>query len=196
MRKGLLSGDSYKQFANNKVSFINFNYDRSLEYFLYDSLIGLYDSQNLQDKLMRYKMGMLKQEQHIIPFPFLHVYGKIAEVQWLRGGLEYRVDIDYHRINDLKDNIEVINYERVEKDFSEIHKTIRNAKRIFFLGFGFAPENMKLLGMPGVLRHGPAIFGTALGWLKKDINQLIEYLKYGFIMIEPKNCYELLREHL
>ena len=194
MRKGLFTQDSYKRFAENRVSFINFNYDRSLEHFLYESLINLYHSQKLEEKLDLNGLS-LDEQKKLIPFPFLHVYGKIAEVEWL-DGLEYGKDLDYQRINEVKDNIEVIYYDREQKDFSEIHKTIRNAKRIFFLGFGFAPENMKLLGMPEVLRHGPNIFGTALGWIKKDIDGLIASLKYGFRMIEPENCYELLRKHL
>ncbi len=204
MREGLISSDSYKQFAKNNISFINFNYDRSLEHFLYESIINLYHSQKLEAKLMSNWVSSV-EEKDLIPFPFLHVYGKIAEVEWFREGLKYREGFNYQIINKLKDNIKVINYDRQQEDYSEIKKTIRRAKRIFFLGFGFAEENMDILGIPLILKYEPQICGTAFRWTDKEILKITRYLGSSFdkrVSMEKnpnildKNCYDLLREYL
>ena len=44
MTDTLTDPHSYKQIGDNKISFITFNYDRSLEFLLYDSLINSFTS--------------------------------------------------------------------------------------------------------------------------------------------------------
>ena len=190
MRRGLSSPDSYKRFAENKVSFINFNYDRSLEHFLYESLINLYYSQHLEDNIndtiLEVQNLGVHERNSLIPFPFFHVYGKIAEIEWKKDGLKYGKDFDYQQINELKNNIDIIHYDKNEQDFSEIRKTIKRAKRIFFLGFGFARENMDILGIPHVFKHEPEIYGTALGWTEKELIEIRGYLRSSFMIQDPR----------
>jgi hypothetical protein len=87
-------------------------------------------------------------------------------------------------------------YDREQRDFHEIKKIIRRAKRIFFLGFGFARENMDILGIPSVLKHKPIVHGTALGWTGKEMEEKRSYIKCNYPALEDVNCYDLLREYL
>jgi len=202
MTNTLTKPDSYKYFKDNKVSFITFNYDRSFEYFLYESLINSFTTIPLQET----------KTKELIPFPTRHVYGVVEKLPWQdsENGIEYRSFMaahdKYQLIEKVKDNIRII-YDRVNDDIEEMKKLIRAAGRIFFLGFGFAQENLEILGIPDVLKHQPNIYGTALGWTEKEIKDLRGYLQSQFPQkeitpllnnpyIKNFNCYELLREYL
>lgn len=202
MTNTLTEPDSYKYFKDNKVSFITFNYDRSFEYFLYESLINSFTTIPLQETKIK----------ELIPFPIQHVYGVVEKLPWQDSekGIEYRsfmaANDKYQLIEKVKDNIRVI-YDRVNDDIEEMKKLIRAAGRIFFLGFGFAQENLEILGIPEVLKHQPNIYGTAFGWTEKEIEDLRGYLQSKFPQkeiapllnnpyIKNINCYELLREYL
>ena len=59
--------DSYMRFGDNKVIFITFNYDRSLEYYLHKSLRNLFPGKIPEDEIV-------KQLKRI---PIYHVYGQV-----------------------------------------------------------------------------------------------------------------------
>ncbi len=210
MTNTLTSPDDLDCYKNNKVEFITFNYDRSLEHYFEQSFYhSFYDSfskrpPNLKD---------------ILPFEITHVYGQFAPLPWQveRGGYKYGLD----RTNvagkvlaeDLTGNIEVI-YDRTDHEITDkAKKIISEAKRVFFLGFGFAEENLKVLGLPGNLSFGHEIYGTAFGMTDKEIGELKDnifdgmggnkptsYTNIGLakdnIKIEKKDCLQLIREYL
>lgn len=196
MRSEMPKEDDYEFFGKNKVSFITFNYDRSLEFYLYDSLINAFTSIPLTNIQVR----------TLMPFEIIHVFGKIADLPWeSKSGLEYASGYDFHKIDKAKDNIKII-FETPEVNFlKKIKREIANAKRVFFLGFGFAKENLKILGIPEVLNNEQEIYGTALGFTNKEILQIRRTLSKNFEpwrpehdnpVIENLNCYNLLREYL
>jgi len=80
---GLTNKNDYIQFGENRVSFITFNYDRSLEYFLYDSLIHYF-----------YKIPPEKIKEQLIKLRIIHVFGQVAGLGWqdLPSKIEYRGD--------------------------------------------------------------------------------------------------------
>jgi len=156
MTETLVDPESYMGFADNNVTFITFNYDRSLEHFLYDALIHSFEI----------PLGGIKTKD-LFPFEFIHVYGKLADLDWQESsGVKY----GSYFIPKMIENINIIydseNSARLQKTLKE---RITNAKRIFFLGFGFAPENMEILGIPEVLKSEPQIYGTAFNWTEKEI---------------------------
>ena len=197
MTKTLIEPDSWKRFGENKVSFITFNYDRSLEHFLYDSLINSFQIPHSSVKVDDY-----------FPFKFLHVYGKIADLPWQgNNGIPYRHQTDiYKYINRMMDNIRIIyDIDTDDNHIKELRETIRKAKRIFFLGFGFAKENMDILGIPSILHHQPKTYATVRGWTENEILGIRHRLLSGFKNSDPgKNnpyvksfdCHKLLREYL
>ena len=185
---------SYESFRKNKVAFVTFNYDRSLENFLYESLTN-----SFAEILLR-KMQITK----LMPFKILHIYGKIADLPWEDGnGLEYGLEPNYRYMKQMTDNIKIV-FQSTKDDITKNAKgEIACAKRVFFLGFGYAQENLQLLDIPEVITDNQEVYGTALGFTDKEIARIRKTLSTNLAIkmgvnpiVEPINSYELLREYL
>jgi len=57
---------------------------------------------------------------------------------------------------------------------------IANAKRVYFFGFRYDPENLKILGIKRNLSNKQEIHGTALGFTAKEISDIKKTLVSGF----------------
>ena len=195
----------------NNVSFVSFNYDRSLEQFIYTKLINSFGE----------KIDSIIKEQ-ISQIPILHVYGKVADLPWEESSgltVDYNANpnqIDMWRSSDIvaKDfgglqehwqkQIFIIEDERAQnqQNIDAIKSIIEAAKRVFFLGFGFADENMGIIGFPDILRDGQEIRGTIMDITPHEFKQtaarFMPYLTDGRIRKNFLNgsCLDLLRNHL
>lgn len=196
MTEGLSSPADYEKFGQNKISFITFNYDRSLEHFLYTSLLNSFGE---SDKLREIASNV----RDYIPFPFIHIYGQVDQPVWL-GGVDYAPDLDYPRIEQFEGNIKLIG-ERTKEQKEEISRLFLKAERIFFLGFGYAPENMEAMGFPLTFRKRKSVYGTAKAFTKKEREFTTDTLGKSLIFegesdIKPQivdsDCYRLLRDFL
>lgn len=170
MDKGSKGSKGYLDFKKNKVDFITFNYDRSLDFFLYNSLKQTY--------------GSIDSREHrpldLVPFKFIHVYGKIDDFPWEDPpGLEYRAVYSFEDILKASNNIKLI-HERDDEFLNEIKKVIAKAKNIFFLGFGFDEENMKALGWPKNFNESTKIFATARNASEERIERIRNIIRKGF----------------
>lgn len=194
MIEGFTSSNSLDDFAKNKISFITFNYDRSLEHFFYTALLSYFDSR---------KDDIILDTKKYIPFTISHVYGQIDKSEWDKEAKTsfYRPSIDYQWINVLKDNIKVIG-EREEKDDVEISKLLSNAEIIFFLGFGYATENIEALNFLKNIRDETQIYGTGKDFTKEEIEEIRSSLlrKIGNSIVKPtiedNNCHGFLKKYL
>lgn len=186
--------EGYLEFKKNKVDFITFNYDRSLEYFLYNSLRQTYGSIDLRKH----------RPLNLIPFKFIHVYGKIDNFPWEEPpGFEYRTEYRVRDIfNKVGNNIKLI-HERNDQFFNEIKELVREAKNIFFLGFGYDEDNMRALGWPENFNEDKRIFGTAFNLSQSRITEIRTMIQKGFKnpdlsrvnpIIKPLDCRSLLDE--
>ncbi|MEN6578463.1 MAG: hypothetical protein ABFD90_19110 [Phycisphaerales bacterium] len=202
MTRESISKDGYKEFARNKVAFITFNYDRSLEYFLFRSLHSFEDA------------TPEKVREQISQITISHVYGKLAPLPWQDSDsskvLEYGADDvkSYGKLPDMIQNLYVVHEERRNPELEKAREEIRKAERIFFLGFGYAKENLETLGLPDVLRAEQEIYGTAMGWMAKEIDDIRSCLADGLkrngnklgardqVQIEDCDCVALLRKSL
>jgi hypothetical protein len=167
MMDGLNKPNDYENFCKNKVAFITFNYDRSLEYILYDSFFHSFH-QNRKD--IEFKID------NLVPFPIIHVYGtvdKIKTINW--PAHNYRADFDnYLLIEELSKGIRVIGEERTgESTKDQIKKLLPSYKRIFFLGFGYAQENLEAIDFLNNVTEDMQIYGTAKGMTRKEITDII-----------------------
>ena len=183
----------FKKFRENKVAFITFNYDRSFDHFLYDSFLYTFS-----DSRREFEASI----KEYIPFPIIHVYGQVDKIK-LEGGLDYKANYDFTMVERLSRNIRVIG-ERTNDLNDKIIKIITDYKRIFFLGFGYADENMDSIVMPQSVDVGSEIYGTAYDKTPKEIEVVRDVFRRSFAkrkfslrpQIENKTCYELLREYL
>jgi hypothetical protein len=199
MMEGLKKPENYKEFSKNKVAFITFNYDRSLEYILYDSFYhSFYQSRN----------DIKNNIEEFVPFPIIHVYGTVAKfntLDWPKHDYNNDYYDNYLLIENLSKGIKVIGEERVgESVKDEVKKLLPAYKRIFFLGFGYAQENLDAIDLIQNIDAKWKIYGTAKGMTPKEIRSIKNRLPIkkntlgegAYATIEDMNCYRLLREYL
>jgi len=188
----IVNKNDYIHFCENNVSFITFNYDRSLEYFLYKSLVHSFN-----------KILPEKIKEQLIKLRIIHVFGQVAGLEWqdLPSKFKYAGDVKLIDIRELVKNIRIIYDEETTPKLKEAHELISKAEHIFFLGFGYAKENLKLLKIPEILYPLQNIYGTTCGFRPKET----EYLKSIFSELDTRNvhignahddCLALLRDYL
>jgi hypothetical protein len=158
------TADAYKQFRNNRATFITFNYDRSLEHYFFCSLRNLFANAPEED--------IIKELNDI---PIYHVYGKIDDLPWQGGSNNYGSNYYWDYVKTIKDNIKII-FERDTVETDKIKFGIHNAQSIYFLGFGYDETNMKTIGLPESLNAGQRVYGTAFGATNKEINDVVVFL--------------------
>jgi hypothetical protein len=197
--------DDYRLFGESPVAFVTFNYDRSLEHFLFESL--LHSFEGIDEK---------KAKEQLDKIPIIHVYGRPAPLPWVQDDnqntLPYGRDIDNFASTNLRAivaNIRVVHKERANPQLEKAREEISRAQRIFFLGFAYAQENLQALTFPGVLDRGHRIYGTATGWTSKEIQGIRRDFIHGLqakgassyevedrAQIHDCDCGHLLREYL
>lgn len=205
MAENCKNPDDHKYFFNNnKVAFITFNYDRSLEYYLYNSFFHSFnqESNNIRNNIKNY-----------VPFIIIHIYGSVGPLSlqdWYYSSPDYRRKYDYFKmVQRRSEGIRVIGDERNGESINDqIKKLFQDYKRIFFLGFGYAPENLDILDLPNNIDPQYTIYGSAKGMTEKEIitvkrnlpdsrnTQIGGGLPGKYAIIENRNCYEFLREYL
>jgi len=203
----LAGKDGYQGFGKNRVTFVTFNYDRSLEYFLFNSLLHAFEGAD-----------PLKVEEQILQVPIIHVYGQIAPVKLHddnghrlpKYGLKYGKDISHFSDVGFLDDVRylyVVREKRANPELEKAREQIAKAERIFFLGFGYAKENLEALGLPAVLKTDQDIRGTAMGGTEREIQLIARYFKKALqgagnpdarsnIDIRDCDCVRLLRDCL
>lgn len=119
----------------NQLSVITFNYDRSLEHFLYEQLTNDYRPQQ-KDKIL----DQLKK------IPIVHIHGRVNMLPWedSQKGFQYAsggfvphlFEVAEKMILPTDDNSSII---------ANAHQLIDKAETIYFFGFGYEPINLRKL---------------------------------------------------
>lgn len=154
---------SYNSFSKNKIDFITFNYDRSLEQYLIECMKNRFYTHDISDDDIKKQI----QSRRII-----HVYGQIAPLDWQNclDPLKYGTDPDNLWLEKYTKNIRIIEESKETQEVKDAIMLIQRAKRVFFLGFGFAQENLDLLQLPKALQIYTKIYGTAFGLRENEIS--------------------------
>lgn len=195
----LVGRDALPDFSNGNISFITFNYDRSLEYFFYDSLRCLY-SEVAEDRIV----------QALDHLKILHVYGNIAPLKWQNPGdyIDYKQKINESILQNAANKIRTIYEEKENPELTEAKNLLQQATQIFFLGFGYAPENMEVLGLPELVQPRCQVFGTAFNMIEEEVDRLKSglhsnrarhkdiYTLPSSTIIENLDCLMLLKKYL
>ena len=205
------TSSDYINFKDNNVSFIIFNYDRMVEFVLSNSFYYSFNTDRVKN------FDLLGDEFYkLFPFKFVHVYGKIASLQYEKPLDSNYYDFkkidnnDFAVLTRLKDNIRTIyDDDRVVKEDIKIAKgIIKKADRIFILGFGYANENLSILDLPNLLNSNQRVYGTAYNLTESEIRDVRERLinnpDFKNLMssgsnnpyIENTDCLSLLRKYL
>lgn len=163
--------------ALDDVSFINFNYDRCLEYFLRHAL-----------QLM-YGIEASKAAEIVGRATIVHPYGWVGPLERVPFGGNDNSRSDYRELSKaIKTYTEQI---EEESTVFNMHEEIRRAECIVFLGFAYHKQNMKLLfehhARP---KKTKPVFGTAFGMSDADKDLVTGELAELFPFIDTEAEYE------
>jgi len=191
MTDELVKSSDLEKINENKLKIITFNYDRSLEEYLEESLIFSFSGD---------RKDVTKFTEWI---NVIHTYGKILDLRWenLENGEKYSTNNILDLADKAKENIQIIYDERISRN-EEIQKIITSAERIFILGFGYSKENLEAIGLQNCINRNQYIYGTTKDFEENEIKKtknLIRKLKPEIrddhIILENTDCVGLLRRY-
>ncbi len=116
--------------------------------------------------------------------------------------IEYRWDVNRIKVQTIAPNIKTIYEVEDNPELEEAYTLIREAEHIFFLGFGYAKENLDLLKFPQILKGGVKVYGTAYGLTPNEILKIKNIFRpildtdLKYIHIEEMDSLMLLRQFL
>lgn len=164
---------SFDDFSDNNISFITFNYDRSLEHYLFTCLLNSYGKSE-SDCLNK-----------LCQIPFIHLHGSLGFLPWQSSYnseiRQYKRDFTYDDIKISASQIKII-HEDVEHnpEFKLAQDKIKNANRIYFVGFGYDRTNLNRL-ISDISFDNKIVMGTAIGFTGKEMNEIQN--EYGITLI-------------
>ncbi len=147
-----LLGDSKEEVRNNKLTIITFNYDRSLEHYLYTALSNKFDwSDN-------------EAAETVNKIPFIHVHGSLGALPWQHSDdnsrpFENTIDTAHVRraISSLKTISETSDQ---DAEYQAARMAINHSRHIFMIGCGYHHDNLQRLGLTN---RRVQVIGTAVG---------------------------------
>lgn len=160
----------FEDINNNKIGIITYNYDRSLESFLYNAL------------RRDYKEGDSHEEcaKKIKKIPIVHMYGRLDPLTWeTRGGRGYGKSCSNDKLLEISKNIKLIQEAKKEEIPKRADELIKNANRVYFLGLDLRRiENLELLELSNLYQKD--IIGTAFGLEMSERTQIKKFFdKYS-----------------
>ncbi len=160
---------TFEQFDQNQISFIIFNYDRSLEHFFFISLSNLYEKSS--DEVAK-KLAKLK---------FIHIYGYLDDLIWQNPkGRDYTKKCSPAQLRQAASKIRII-HDDVSNDeiLKEAYNCLNKASLICFLGFGYDPVNMDRIRLNSLEPKARLIQGTCHDLLKAQRVKVNSYFSHG-----------------
>ena len=201
----------FDDFEKNKLSIITFNYDRSLEQYLFTVLKNKYSGKS--DEEYAKKLNAIS---------IIHVHGKLGDLPWQHAVQDPRFtvpydsqspnphgfdrEVEYETFKEIwfslaSESIKVIHEGTDEtNELKQARQLITGSNQLYFLGFGYHPTNLTRLGVD-VLRKPPKVMGTVYGLSYERIKEIkrlgIPYLNhiYGDNLIDKK-VYDFLHENV
>lgn len=140
-----------------KVKIVTFNYDRTLEHFLFHSIQNYYGcSPDRAAKIL----------SHLI---IHHPYGQVGSLPWQNPGtnLPFGGEMDSSTLIRVAETLRTFT-EGTEQDsqITKIRASIFNAETVTFLGFAYHELNLQLMFGDAIdqpIRYEKQVFGTAMG---------------------------------
>ena len=181
-------GSSFNELPNNKLSIVTFNYDRSIEFYLFVTFRQTNERKKHEECVKQFKR-----------IPIIHVYGSLGPLPLndCEDGIKYNSYWDSSDLKKWYQSIDILRKGRTPKNFKEAHNVLMNANRIYFLGFGFHPINVERLGLRS-LKQNKEIRGTCMGLplqekmeMRKLFKEIKAEYKSGEFLIDTDNYHFL-----
>ena len=163
----LIADGGADDFAQNNLGIITFNYDRSLEAYLHEAFRH------------RFALDSCKAARILEALPIVHVHGCLGDYP----ATAYRPECTKPELVKISRRIQIIHEIRDSSDgfcnsmFEQAHGMLVSADRIYFLGFGFHPDNVrrfKFFNPESTV--GKVIKATSRGYAGLEFKRLTEQL--------------------
>ena len=160
---------SFDEFENNKLSIITFNYDRSLDHYLFTSLLN-WHGKSVDDCIEKFAK-----------LPIIHVYGQLGKIPYpQRGCRQYLplgedVEKEPGAVVGASQGITLLHEK--ESELREVHNLLTAAERVCFLGFSYHPLNLARLALHNSAGRSREVFGTVRNFEVGEINQTKLHLR-------------------
>ncbi len=153
---------SKEAFAENKITIITYNYDRSYENFLQTALINHYDLTPAEANDMIKKMKII------------HVHGSLGGMPWQdKTRRDYAPILSPTLVDIASKSIVTFNdADANSTEYVDARKEMSEASNLVFVGFGFHPMNLSRLAAGISPANKNRIIGTALGLSTVDIEEI------------------------
>lgn len=171
----LTEGTPIERFTNNQISFVTFNYDRSLERYLETRMRGLYGEpiQSCRDVLAGLSI--------------IHVHGSLGSLPgWGDevGKRAYTTQVDDEWARNVPNRIQVVfEADQQTHEYRAAYDKIVNADKVYFLGFHYHFQNMERLGVATLNRFGLKAFGSAYEMEKAERDRVTN--TWGITLGDP-----------
>jgi hypothetical protein len=150
-------GTTLEDFRNSQLSVITFNYDRSLEHFLF---LALKCSHGLADE---------QCEKELKAVRIVHMYGTLGgSLHFEEGSRPYNDKVAPDVVKQCTSAIRILHEGTIDDpELDKAHQLLIRAKVICFLGFGYHYVNIRRL-RPELLPGDSKLFGTAFGITEEE----------------------------
>ncbi len=184
-------------FPVERFGFVTFNYDRSLEYYFYHAVKSLHG------------VGHDEALSFVESMKITHVYGSLGQLKNVPVGEAITSEV----VARAADSLETMATTLRARSFASL---LRGAEKLCFLGFGFHPQNLELLGVHnlagknGTAESLPRVYGTSIGMYGEELSRAMRRfdplldrhgkLRLGAEQNESQrmnvlDCYTLLRRY-
>ena len=154
LNAGLPLADLGRMFEN--VSFITFNYDRCLEHFLINGIIRYYG------------VDLATAVETMRNLRIVHIYGAVGSLPWMgRPNPTHFGDVETPNLLAIAQEIQTFTESANSGLVQQAHDMIKGARTLVFMGFGFLPQNVNLLGVEGTAVS--RVFMTTCGISDSDV---------------------------
>jgi hypothetical protein len=178
--------DALEEFPQNAVSFITYNYDRSLEHFLHTSLMNTYGKDEKNCAAVIAKMGIK------------HLHGRLGYLPWQsdKNVIPFGAEIIDARTMDIcQREIRIVHEDIADRDidFNIARRMLHDAQRVYFMGFGYGAKNVERL----MFDQGDSqtALGTAKGLTQKEVSAIGRMFGKVKVHLYDLDCLDLLRKN-
>jgi hypothetical protein len=137
--------DNEARVRNNRIKFLTFNYDRTLEFFLYKSFKNTFNA------------SPIEAQRFVDSIPIAHLYGSVGAflIASPDGKHSYGEGVTSgEQLAASADSLRVMEEDRLDSSvFQQGRDWFANANQIIFLGFGFDELNCSRLKLSSVFEY-------------------------------------------
>jgi len=153
--------------AHCRISFLTFNYDRSLEVFLHSIL---------ESRTTKSSEAVIAA---LASLPIVHVYGNLGNLPWTKSnGIAYDYNVLPDQLKSMAEGIDIMSSERETANWKRAHELLFNATYIYFIGFGYDETNLRRLKIRDCMKE-KTIRGTAVGVKHSRRSEILNFFDLG-----------------